>query len=226
MVQDSPNDAAGRKICIVIADDHAVLRESIAALFESQPDFDVVGMAGTGNDTLYLVRERNPDVLLLDLFMPNGDGFNVLRSLERNGNRVATLILTGSDNQLDYAQAVRLGARGLVLKGDPPEKLFRAIRAVATGNLAFADDIAQQVVSSIAEVGSMQRRTGIDRLSGRERRVAILVAEGKRNREVAAELGISENTVKRHLQSIFSKTGVRDRLELAVMALNQSSRAA
>src|SRR5437868_867826 len=226
MVQESAKAGADRKIAIVIADDHAVLRESVAALFESQPDFEVVGMAGTGSDTLNLVQERNPDVLLLDLFMPNGDGFNVLRSLERTGNRVATLILTGSENQLDYAQAVRLGARGLVLKGDAPQKLFRAIRAVATGSLAFADDIAQQVVSSIADVGPMQRRTGIDRLSGRERRVAILVAEGKRNREIAAELGISENTVKRHLQSIFSKTGVRDRLELAVMALNQSSRAA
>jgi DNA-binding NarL/FixJ family response regulator len=112
-----------QKIRIVIADDHAVLRESLAALFQTQSDFAVVGKAANGSQALHLARTRPPDVLVLDLFMPAGNGFEVLRTLDRAGSRVAALVLTGSDNQLDYAQAVRLGARGLVLKADVPREV-------------------------------------------------------------------------------------------------------
>src|ERR1051326_6029817 len=102
---------------IVIADDHAVLRESLAALLETQPDFYVQGKAKDGEEAVALVTKYHPDVLVLDLFMPNSDGFEVLGMLERTGSRVASVILTGSENQTDYVQVVRLGARGLVLKG-------------------------------------------------------------------------------------------------------------
>ncbi|MBV9087564.1 MAG: response regulator transcription factor, partial [Acidobacteriaceae bacterium] len=166
-----------------------------------------------------------PDVLVLDLFMPGGDGFEVLRTLDRAGNRVAAVVLTGSESQLDYAQVVRLGARGLVLKGDTPEKLFAAIRSVANGELAFSDDVAQQVLGTMAGE-AREAATSLQRLSGREREIAHLVARGLKNRDIAQQLAISENTVKRHLQSIFGKTGARDRLELAVLALSELSRAA
>src|SRR5215471_4747414 len=133
------------QIAIVIADDHGVLRESLAALLTSQPDFNVLGSAANGEEALQLVQEHRPHVLVLDLFMPNGDGFEVLRTLDRAGDRVASVVLTGSENQNDYVHVVRLGARGLVLKGDDPQKLFAAIRAVANGDLAFENQIAQQV---------------------------------------------------------------------------------
>jgi len=210
---------------IVIADDHAVLRESLDALLKSQQDIEVVGKAGSGTEALELVQNQHPDVLLLDLFMPGGDGFDVLRTLDRAGNRVASVVLTGSENQSDYVQVVRLGARGLVLKGDSPEKLFAAIRAVANGELAFSEEIAQQVLTSMAGEPREQATT-LRRLSERERQIAALVARGFKNRDIAGELGISENTVKRHLQSIFNKTGARDRLELAVLALTELSKAA
>ncbi len=213
------------RIGIVIADDHAVLRESLAALLQSQPDFEVLGSASNGDEALRLVQENRPNVLVLDLFMPQSDGFEVLRTLDRAGDRVAAVVLTGSESQQDYVQVVRLGARGLVLKGDDPQQLFHAIRTVAEGELAFSDDVARSVLNAMAsdtkpEPGSMVR------LSERERQISYMVARGMKNRDIAGELRISENTVKRHLQSIFSKTGSRDRLELAVMALTEISKAA
>src|SRR5689334_6993014 len=179
-------------IPIVIADDHAVLRESLAALLETQEDFKVVGKAGSGSEALDQVNRNRPDVLVLDLFMPGGDGFEVLRTLDRAGNRVAAVVLTGSESQLDYAQVVRLGARGLVLKGDTPEKLFAAIRSVANGELAFSDDVAQQVLGTMAGE-AREAATSLQRLSGREREIAHLVARGLKNRDIAQQLAISEN---------------------------------
>jgi DNA-binding NarL/FixJ family response regulator len=215
-----------KQIQLAIADDHAVLRESLATLLETQPDMKVVGKAANGNDALKLVQESHPDVLLLDLFMPDGNGFEVLRVLDREGSRVASVVLTGSESQMDYLQVVRLGARGLVLKGDNPSQLFSAIREVASGELWFPPEIAQGVLNAMAGETREEKPGNIGRLSERERQIAQLVANGLRNRDIAAELKISENTVKRHLQSIFDKTGARDRLELAVMAIGEATKAA
>jgi DNA-binding NarL/FixJ family response regulator len=213
------------KTRIVVADDHVVLLESLTALLSSQSDFEVVGKAANGSDAVELVRQHKPEILVLDLFMPNIDGFEVLRMIERAGLRVAAIVLTGSESQLDYVQVVKLGARGLVLKGDSPDKLFQAIRTVAGGELAFSNDIASQVVHAMANEQRPEATT-LARLSDRERQIAMLVARGLKNRDIAGELSISENTVKRHLQSIFNKTGTRDRLELAVVAVTELSRAA
>ena len=213
------------RIAIVIADDHAVLRESLAALLQSQPDFEVVGSAANGEEALRLVQERRPQVLVLDLFMPGSDGFELLRTLDRTGNRVASVVLTGSESHNDYVQVVRLGARGLVLKGDDPRKLFAAIRSVSEGELAFSDEIARSVLESMV-TNQPPLPAAMGRLSDRERQISYLVARGMRNRDIATDLSISENTVKRHLQSIFSKTGSRDRLELAVLTLSELNNAA
>ncbi|MFB3917856.1 MAG: response regulator [Terriglobales bacterium] len=219
------NPVGKKPVRIAIADDHVVLLESLGALLDTQPDFDVVGKAVNGAEALQIVTERHPDVLLLDLFMPHGDGFEVLRTLEKAGSRVASVVLTASDSQADYVQVVKLGARGLVLKGDAPGKLFAAIRAVAGGELAFSPEVANQVVTAMATEPRTEP-TSLARLSDRERQIAFLIARGLKNRDIANELSISENTVKRHLQSIFSKTGTRDRLELAVLAVTELTRAA
>jgi len=218
-----------RKIRIVVADDHAIVRESLSLLLATQKDFEVEGSASNGQEALDMVQRYHPEVLVLDLFMPDFDGFEVLRTLDRSGNRVATVVLTGSESDTDYAQAVRLGARGLVMKGDGPQSLFEAIRVVAAGELAFSDELARQGVSSLAnDTRGTQAapQASLHRLSDRERQIAYSVARGMKNRDIAAQLTISENTVKRHLQSIFGKTGARDRLELAVLALNEASKAA
>ncbi|HEX7287194.1 MAG TPA: response regulator transcription factor [Candidatus Angelobacter sp.] len=218
-------DSSKRRIKVVIADDHAVLRESLAQLLASEPDLEVAGRAANGQEALVMVRDLHPDVLVLDLFMPQADGFEVLRTLDRAGSRVASVVLTGSDSELDYAQAVKLGARGLVLKSDGPEKLFAAIRTVANGDLAFSDELAQQVLATMT-AETRGPATSLARLSEREKQIAFHVARGLKNKDIGAALNISENTVKRHLQSIFTKTGSRDRLELAVLALNETSKAA
>ncbi len=218
-----------QKIRIVIADDHAILRESLSLLLSTQTDFEVEGSATNGQEALQMVQQHHPDVLVLDLFMPDFDGFEVLRTLDRSGTRVATVVLTASESETDYAQVVRLGARGLVMKGDGPQSLFEAIRVVAGGELAFSDELARQVVSSLANDTRDNHRApqaSLHRLSDRERQIAYSVARGMKNRDIAAQLSISENTVKRHLQSIFGKTGARDRLELAVLALNEAGKAA
>lgn len=213
------------KTRIIIADDHGILRESLAALLSTQPDFQVEGCAANGQEALAQVQQHHPEVLVLDLFMPGSDGFDVLRTLDRAGSRVAAVVLTGSESELDYAQVVKLGGRGLVLKSDGPERLFAAIRTVANGELAFSDELAQQVLSTMtAETRSSAN--ALTRLSERERQIAYFVARGMKNRDIGNELNISENTVKRHLQSIFTKTGARDRLELAVLALSEVSKAA
>src|SRR5438270_7309382 len=146
----SASNFAMEKVRIALADDHAILRESLTALLASQKDFEVCGAAANGAEALEVVRSCHPQVLVLDLFMPDTDGFEVLRTLDRNNTRVASVVLTGSESQVDYVQVVRLGARGLVLKGDVPEKLFAAIRAVANGEVAFTDEIAQQVLGTMA----------------------------------------------------------------------------
>ncbi len=216
---------SNKRIRIVIADDHAVLRESLAALLSTDQEFQVDGRASNGQEALTMVQELHPDVLVLDLFMPHGDGFEVLRTLDRAGSRVAAVVLTGSDSELDYAQAVKLGARGLVLKSDGPEKLFSAIRTVSNGELAFSDELAQQVLTTMSAESRSTANT-LARLSERERQIAYYVARGMKNKDIGAALNISENTVKRHLQSIFTKTGARVRLELAVLALSEVSKAA
>jgi DNA-binding NarL/FixJ family response regulator len=221
----SEKPVSQNRVRIVIADDHAILRESLAALLATDNDFVVEGRASNGQEALALVQELHPDVLVLDLFMPHGDGFDVLRTLDRAGNRVAAVVLTGSESELDYAQAVKLGARGLVLKSDGPEKLFAAIRSVSNGELAFSDELAQQVLTTMSAESRATANT-LTRLSERERQIAYYVARGMKNKDIGQALTISENTVKRHLQSIFTKTGARDRLELAVLALSEVSKAA
>ena len=210
---------------IVVADDHFMLLDSLVALLDGQPDFSVVGKAADGEQALAAISRERPDILVLDLAMPGGDGFHVLRTLGRSGSGVAPVVLTGSACRSDYARVVKLGARGLVLKGEAPEKLFSAIRAVVDGELAFSSEMACQVIEAMAE--EPERTPGnLARLSHRERQVATLVSRGLKNKDIASELGISENTVKRHLQSVFNKTGTRDRLELAVLAVTAVNKAA
>ncbi|HKW24990.1 MAG TPA: response regulator transcription factor [Terriglobales bacterium] len=214
------------KLAVILADHHQVVRDSIAALLGTQADIEVVASAASGNQVTELVQRHRPDVLVLELDLPESSGFEVLRALSQAGLSLPTLILTGSDNEVDYVHAVRLGASGLVLKRDSPEKLFHAIRSVAAGQLAFSNEIAQQVVNWMAGERARPAARGLHRLSEREHTVVVLVTRGLRNREIAAELNISENTVKRHLQSIFSKTGAHDRVELAALAAEQKAEAA
>ena len=207
-----------KKIRIAIAEDHAILREALAVMLNSQPDFQVEAKACNGREVLQALRDNPADVLILDLMMPECDGFEVLRVMSQQRYEVPILVLTGSEDKSVYAQVVKLGGRGLVVKTEGAEKLCSAVRSVAQGKLAFCNDIAQQVLGAIAPKPGICG--ALSRLSAREQEIASLVARGMKNSEIARELAISYNTVKVHLQTIFSKTGVRDRLELMTLALS------
>jgi two-component system NarL family response regulator len=194
-------------------------------LLETQPDFAVVGKATSAAETMAIIRREHPDVVLLNLITHNSHGLEILRALDCAKSQAASVLLSGSTHPLDYVEAVKLGARGLVLERDGASRLFSVIRTVAGGELAFSNELADQVVQALAKEPG-EAPGSLNRLSERERQIAMLVARGMKNRMIADELYISENTVKRHLQGIFSKTGTHDRLELAVLAMNDGTRAA
>ncbi|MDR3763193.1 MAG: response regulator transcription factor [Acidobacteriota bacterium] len=213
-----------QKIRIAIATDNSAWQQPFCTQLSTTEEFAMAGTASSQDAALGLLARVHPSVLVIDLDMP--DGFALLQHLDRTNAPIAALVVTSSSNRQDYAMAVRQGARGLVSKDAPPEYLFTAIRLVASGEMAFTDEVARSILQAMASGDEASQTQGMHRLSGRELEVAQLVASGMKNRDIGAQLLISENTVKRHLQSIFNKTGTRDRTELAVLALRANPTAA
>jgi two-component system nitrate/nitrite response regulator NarL len=199
-------------ITIAIAEDHPVVRDGLRRILETESDFKVIGEAADGIEATRLVRDLKPAVLLLDLFMPNASGFDVLRQCEGTDTRF--LILTAGNKKSDLLEAVRCQAHGILTKDAPVDTLLKAIRCVAAGEYFIERDLlanaAQQQPPTLERFG----------LTSRELDVVAEVASGSNNRDIASKLGISELTVKRHLTNIFDKVGVCSRLELALFAVS------
>ncbi|HEX7895135.1 MAG TPA: response regulator transcription factor [Terriglobales bacterium] len=202
-------------IRIIIADDHAIFRDGLRRLLATQPDFDVVGEASDGKEAITLAQQLKPDVLLLDLAMPRVPGMEVLRELSREETPVRTLLLTAAIQPFAVTTALQLGARGIVLKASPPEMLLKSIRSVHEGQFW----VGSEPVSSWARTG--QGSSNAYGLTSREIEIISAIKQGSSNREIAGQLAISEETVKRHLSNIYAKLGVSSRLELAVLASEQ-----
>ena len=203
------------QIRIIIADDHAIFRDGLRRLLATQPDFQVVGEASDGKEAVALTQQLKPDVLLLDLAMPRVPGMEVLRELSREETPVRTLLLTAAIQPFAVTTALQLGARGIVLKASPPEMLLKSIRSVHEGQFW----VGSEPVSSWVRTG--QSSTGTYGLTSREIEIIAAIKQGSSNREIATQLAISEETVKRHLSNIYGKLGVSSRLELAVLASEQ-----
>ena len=203
-------------IRILIVDDHPVVREGLAGMLAGQADFDVVGLAGDGQEALEMVGALQPDVVLTDLRMPVMDGVTLIRALkEKKTNRpVHTLVLTTYDSDADILPAIEAGATGYLLKDTPREELFRAIRAAARGESVLAPAVAARLMGRM-------RSTGEESLSVREIEVLELVSRGHSNREIGKTLHISTATVKTHLIHIFGKLGVDDRTAAVTVALER-----
>ena len=206
--------ARGAPIRIAVADDHPVVREGLVAMLETQPDFAIVGSGTSGTDALALVESADPDVLLLDLEMPELDGVGVLRALREAGARVRAIVFTVFDTDERIIAAVEAGAAGYLLKGAPRADVFSAVRIVAAGGSLLAPLAASAVLRRVR--GELPPTA--PSLTMRERMVLEHLARGLGNKQIAARLGITERTVKFHVSSVFTKLGAANRTEAVTRA--------
>jgi DNA-binding NarL/FixJ family response regulator len=215
------------KIRVMIADDHTLVREGLAQLLRKEADIEVVGEASTGREVLKAVEETAPDVLLLDLVMPEMDGLEVLPQIRERSPSTKVLVMTGFFDRELVFRTLCDGAKGYLLKAAPSTELARAIRAVHAGQAWVERSVMGQLLEELprfAQEERVKRRGRAGRLlSRREAEIARLVAEGLSNKEIADRLSVSEKTVKSHLVSIFRKLRIRHRLELALHTLQQDS---
>jgi DNA-binding NarL/FixJ family response regulator len=210
---------------IVIADDHTILREGLRRVLGSVPGFEVVGEARNGREAVQLVQQLRPDLLILDVSMPEATGLDALRDMAAASDKppVRTLVLTASIDRGGIVTALQLGARGVVLKSAGTDVLLDAVHAVLRGehwvDRGSVSDLAAAVIQLSAPRRPESRRFG---LTDRQLEIINEVVSGLTNREIAVKLKISEDTVKHHLTQIFNKTGVSTRLELALFATHHN----
>ena len=205
---------------ILIVDDHTMVRDGLSSMLQRQPDFEVVGEASNGKEGVEQAERLRPDLILMDLRMPEMDGVEAMRKIRLQQPEVDFLVLTTFDTDEYIFDAVEVGARGFLLKDTSRDELFNAVRTISNGNSYFQPDIA----SRLADQFAVLRKGGghvTDALSEREREVLNLIAQGKANKEVASELSLSESTVKSHVSNIFSKLGVNDRTGAVTTAIQK-----
>jgi len=203
-------------IRVLIVDDHPVVRQGLRTFLSSRPGLEVVGEAGDGNEALAEAARVEPDVILLDLVMPRGGGIDAIRRLRAGGDRPRVIVLTSFAGDDQVVEAVRLGASGYLLKDVAPAELEAAIRRVHDGGVLLDPSVVGAVM---AEVAQAQPPPGVHELTARERQVLSLLAQGRSNRDLAAELYVSEKTVKTHVSSILTKLRLTDRTQAALFAV-------
>ena len=203
-------------IHILLADDEELVRTGLRMILRSEPDLEVVGEAVNGEDALRKVSELGPDVLLLDLRMPDVDGLAVLRRLPAGAPPV--VVLTTFDTDANVQEALLAGAAGFLLKDAPAAQLVAAVRAAASGDAVLSRSVARRVFERLPHQQSVSRSATGEGLTEREQEVLTLIADGCSNAEIAQRLHIVEGTVKTHVARILMKLGVRDRLQAVVAA--------
>jgi DNA-binding NarL/FixJ family response regulator len=209
------------KIKVAIVDDHTLFREGMRRILSLEDDIDIVGEAFDGDEVIELINRCLPDIMLLDIKMERVNGLQVLPQIVESFPRLKVIVLTAQLSQGESIQAIRAGARGIILKHAASEFLIKGIRKVHQGELWADSTTMTQVVDSLSRRFRYDPRPDRGRrdLSDRELEVVALVAAGHRNKEIANKLFISEQTVKTHLTNIFQKLEVTDRLELALYAI-------
>ena len=191
-------------IRLLIVDDHPVVRDGLRGMFTGDPDFEVVAEAANGTEALVRARAIHPDVVLMDLRMPEMDGVSAIRAMSEGGVEARVLVLTTYDTDSDVLAAIEAGATGYLLKDAPRQELLRAVRATARGEGVLSPSVTSRLLDQV-------RQPAKEAVSDRELEVLQLIARGFNNREAAAHLFISEATVKTHLLHIYTKLGVNDR---------------
>lgn len=211
---------AKNAIRVLLADDHPIFRDGMRKLLEGEPDVTIVGEASSGAECIQLLSKLKPDILLLDLRMPDKDGLSVLEEVNFDALQTKVIVVTATEDDRDVVRAMRLGARGVVLKQSATDLLLRSIRKVHQGEIWLDQRMTAEVMKAFAQSAEGGVRREKPLLSDREKEIVQLVAQGYRNREIGEKLFISEQTVKNHLHNIFDKLGVSDRLELALYAIH------
>ena len=201
-------------IRLLIADDHPVVRDGLRAMLATQPDMELVGEAATGTQAVAQARALRPDVVLMDLQMPELDGPDAIATLREQAPEVRVLVLTTYGTDADITRAVDAGATGYLLKDAPREQLFGAIRAAARGESVLSPLVATRVLGRM-------RAPAEEALSPRELEILQAVARGLSNKDIGRQLYVSEATVKTHLLRVFSKLGVDDRTAAVTVALER-----
>jgi len=208
-------------ISVLIVDDQALVRTGFRMILEAEADLEVVGEAGDGLQAIDEARRLHPDVILMDVRMPELDGIEATRRLLENGGSDARVVMLTTFDMDEYVyDALRAGASGFLLKDVPPEHLVDGIRAVANGDALLAPSITRRLVEEFVRSAPPQTKppAGLDQLTSREHEVLLLIARGMSNAEIAAELYVSETTVKTHVARVLMKLGLRDRVQAVVLA--------
>jgi len=208
-------------IRVMIVDDHPVVRNGLIGMFDGEVGFEVVGEAGDGAEAVRRAGALAPDVILMDLRMPEMDGVTAISALAAAGSSARVLVLTTYDTDSDVLSAIEAGATGYLLKDAPPAELFRAVRSAASGEAVLSPSVATRVVGQMRGAGGSVASPAGEPISARELEVLELVARGASNRDAAARLFISEATVKTHLMHIYSKLGVNDRAAAVAEAFDR-----
>ena len=206
-------EADGTTIGVLIADDHPMVRRGLHSLLSTLPGIDVVGEAGNGHEVLRQAASVRPDVVVMDLRMPDLDGVETTRRLTRDHPSVAVLVLTMFDEDALISEALGAGARGYLLKGAEQNEIERAIRAVAAGDAIFSATVADRILGRIAP-----RPSRLPQLSPREHQVLDLIAGGLANHAIADRLHLAPKTVGNHISAVFLKLGVATRSEAIILA--------
>jgi len=205
-------------ISIVVADDQELVRDGLAAILESEDDFTVIGTAADGAEAIRLVRRLEPDVVLMDIRMPDVDGIEATRHLVSAGVATRIVVLTTFAADEHVLAALRAGASGFLLKDAPRASILAAVRSVAAGDVTLEDSVLKRLVAEHLNRPTMVPAQGLQRLTSREKEVLHLVALGRTNAEIASALFVSETTIKTHVGRTLAKLGARDRVQLVVIA--------
>ena len=206
-------------IKILIADDHPVVREGLFAMLSREVDFEVLGEAKDGVEAVNKAKELSPDVVLMDLRMPEMDGVEAMRQIKSAMPDVKFIILTTYSDDEYIFSGIGAGARAYLLKDAPRDDLFKAIRAVYRGESLIQPVVASKLLDRFSELS--RRTPSGEELSGRELEILCLMAKGAANKEISAQLGIAQSTVKTHISNIFQKLGVNDRTEAVTRAIKK-----
>jgi DNA-binding NarL/FixJ family response regulator len=207
-------------IRVLLADDQSLVRAGFRMILGSEPDIEVVGEAATGEQATASTRRLAPDIVLMDIQMPGGDGLQATRHITGDATLASRVVILTTFERDEYVfEALHAGASGFLLKNAPPEELVHAVRVVAAGDALLAPSVTRRIIAQFARRPVAPAvRSRLDSLTAREREVLLLLARGHSNAELAAALVVSEGTVKTHVSSLLAKLGLRDRVQAVVLA--------